>query len=66
MGDKKNPATAAKNRYNAKAYDRIVVVVRKGKKDIIKKAASKAKESVNTFITTAIDDRMKGGGKNGV
>lgn len=64
--DKRNPATAAKNRYNAKNYDRIVVVVKKRKKEIIKKAADEVGESVNTYVNKAIDDRLKEGGDNGI
>lgn len=48
----------AKNRYNSKAYDRIVVVVAKGRKDIIKAAAERAGLSLNAYIVKAIDRQM--------
>ena len=50
---------AVKNRYNAKAYDRINLVVKKGKKDIIKEHATAQGESVNEYIGRAIDERME-------
>ena len=37
-------------KYNAKAYDRIELKVAKGKKDVIKDAAQKQGESLNSFI----------------
>ncbi len=50
---------AVKNRYNAKTYDRIEIVVKKGKKDIIKEHATAQGESVNEYIGRAIDERME-------
>lgn len=64
--DKQNPATKAKNKYNARVYDSLRIVVPKGKKEIIKKAAEDVGESINRFVNKAIDERLKGGGKNGV
>ena len=54
---------AVKNRYNAKAYDRIEIVVKKGKKDIIKEYATAQGESVNEYIGKAIDERMERDGE---
>lgn len=51
-------SAAVKNRYNAKAYDRIEVVVKKGKKDIIKAHAAAQGASVNDFINRAIDEKI--------
>ena len=51
-------SAAVKNRYNAKAYDRVNYVVPKGQLDTIKKAAESSGESVNGYITRAILARM--------
>ena len=51
-------SAAVKNRYNAKAYDRIAVVVPKGHKDIIRSAAEKAGLSLSAYIVKAIDRQM--------
>lgn len=48
-------STKAQNKYIAKAYDRINLVVEKGKKDKIKAHASDHGESVNGFINRAIE-----------
>jgi len=52
-------SSTVKNRYNAKAYDRIEVVVPKGQKDIIKAHAAAMGESVNAFILRAITQAME-------
>ena len=52
-------SSEVKNRWNAKAYDRIELRVKKGHKDIIKAAADEAGLSVNAYIQQAIDERMK-------
>ena len=46
---------AVKNRYNAKAYDRIALVVKKGKKERIKEKADEMGISINGYITALID-----------
>lgn len=51
-------SAAVKNRYNAKAYDRIALVVPKGQKDIIKAHAESQGESLNGFIQRAIAEAM--------
>ena len=51
-------STKAQNKYINKAYDRIALVVHKGRKDIIKAAATAAGESLNGFINQAIDERL--------
>ena len=43
----------------AKAYDRISLIVPKGKKDIIKAHAEAHSESVNGFINRAIDEAIE-------
>lgn len=56
MGGK--TSAAAKNRYNEKAYDRIALVVVKGRKDEIRAAAERAGLSLNAYIVKAIDRLM--------
>jgi uncharacterized protein (DUF1778 family) len=46
-------------KYNAKSYDRIELKVAKGKKDVIKDAAQKQGESLNSFINNAIDEKLE-------
>lgn len=47
-----------KNEFNTKKYDRIGLIVPKGKKAIIKAQADKEGVSVNSFINGAIDDKL--------
>ena len=51
--------TRANNKWNAKAYDRISLVVEKGRKEIIKAHAEAKGESVNGYINRLIDEDMK-------
>lgn len=53
--DAQKEATA---RYNKKAYDRIDVVVPKGKRQLIKDFAASQGKSLNRFICDAIDFQM--------
>jgi len=48
-------ATTAKNKYNAKAYDRLYPYVHKGKKEVYYAAAQVANISLNEFIEQACD-----------
>lgn len=52
-------STKAKNKYNAKAYDRIALQVKKGRKDEIKAHAESKGESLNKFINRAIDETIE-------
>lgn len=52
-------SAAVKNKYAAKAYDRIQLVVKKGKKAEIKAYAETHGYSLNSFINEAIDEKMK-------
>lgn len=45
-------------RYNKKAYDRIDIIVPKGKRRIIKEFAEARGKSTNKFINEAIDKAM--------
>ena len=53
--DAQKEATA---RYNKKAYDRIDVIVPKGKRQIIKDFAASQGKSLNRFICDAIELQM--------
>ena len=44
--------------YNKKAYDRIDIIVPKGKREVIKRFAQKQGKSTNRFINDAIDKAM--------
>ena len=54
-----NSQTRAKNKYNAKAYDNLRIVVKKGRKDIIRAHAEAQGESLNGFVNRAIDEAME-------
>ena len=56
---KGNSQTRAKNKYNAKAYDSLRIVVKKGEKDIIKSHADKQGESLNGFVNRAIVETIQ-------
>ena len=43
------------NEFNKNAYDRISLMLRKGKKELIQQRAQQNGESVNAFINRAID-----------
>lgn len=48
----------ATNKYNAKAYDSLRIVVKKGRKKDIQTHAAKRGESINAFVGRAIDETM--------
>lgn len=50
---------AATARYNKKTYDRIDIVVPKGKREVIKEFARSRGMSTNKFINDAIDKAMR-------
>lgn len=55
-------SAASKNKYNAKVYDRVALVLRKGTqtdKAYVQAAADAAGESLNGYITKAIAQRME-------
>lgn len=51
-------SAAVKNRWNRENYDRIEIIVPKGKKDRIKAHAESRGESVNAFINRAADETI--------
>ncbi len=53
------PQTTASNKYNAKAYDRIALQVKKGRRDIIREYAESKGMSLNGYINKLIEEDMK-------
>lgn len=53
-----NAQKEATARYNKKAYDRIDVIVPKGKRQVIKDFAASQGKSLNRFICEAIEQQM--------
>ena len=58
-----SPASKAQqkavNKYMKRNYDRVNLVMPKGKKDIIQAHAAQQGESVNAYINRAIDEAMQ-------
>ena len=58
-----SPASKAQqkavNKYMKSNYDRVTLVMPKGKKDIIQAHAAQQGESVNAYINRAIDEAMQ-------
>lgn len=52
-------STASQNRYIKKAYDRVNLTMKKGKKEAVQQHAEQRGESVNGFINRAIDEAME-------
>ena len=52
-------SSASKNKYNAKAYDRINLTVPKGQKEKLSAHAEARGESLNGFIKRAIEETIK-------
>ena len=52
-------ATKAKEKYNAKAYDRLAIRVKKGEADKIKAYAEKKGMSLNGYINKLIAEDME-------
>jgi hypothetical protein len=66
--DGKNPRTVANNKYNAKAYDRLSVLIPKGQKEHFKQHAAARNESLNAFVNRAMKEteaRDNAGGSDG-
>lgn len=51
--------TRASNKYAAKAYDRIALQVKKGRRDELRMHAEQRGESLNGFINRAIDEAIQ-------
>ena len=52
-------STAAKNKYNNKAYDRINLIVPKGDKETIKNRAEELGLSLNAYINKLIQEDLE-------
>ena len=52
-------STSSKNKWNAAHYDRVSLMLPKGKKDIIQEHANQQGETVNRFINRSIDNQME-------
>lgn len=52
-------SAAVKNRYAAKAYDRLQIIVKKGRKAEIQAAAEKQGDSLNAYIKKAVREQYK-------
>lgn len=52
-------SSAVKNRYNAKAYDRILLAIPKGMKNEWKERAEESGESLTKFIMNAVAEYTK-------
>jgi uncharacterized protein (DUF1778 family) len=52
-------STTAKNKYNAKTYERISLVVKTGEKASIESYAKEKGQSLNSFINEAIKKAME-------
>ena len=57
---KAKASTIAKNKYNAKAYDSLRIVVKKGRKAEIQAHAEQRGESINAFVGRAIEKQWSG------
>ena len=62
-GDNMSKAqTRASNKYNAKAYDRIALQVKKGQREIIREYAESRGMSLNGYINSLIREDMQAHG----
>ncbi len=52
-------SAAVKNRYAAKAYDRLQIIVKKGKKSELQAAAESQGDSLNAYIKKAVREQYK-------
>lgn len=59
MTEKKFDKVKYKNEFISKTYDRINLIVPKGKKDVIKAFADSKGKSINGFVNEAINEKME-------
>ena len=52
-------STASKNKYNAKTYDQLRVVVKKGEREVIKARAEELGLSLNAYINKLIHEDLE-------
>lgn len=58
IGKKGKASTRAQNKYNAKAYDRLAIVVPKGRKADLDTHAKAKGESINSLVNTLLREDM--------
>ncbi len=51
--------TEYKNRFAAEKYDRVGLMLKKGSKEILQKAAEDCSESLNSYIKKAVREQYK-------
>ena len=56
-------STKAKNKYDAKAYDHVNFRVKKGRKAVLQEHAVNQGESLNGFISRAVDNQIENDNK---
>ena len=56
---KTHTSSAVKRRYNEKTYDRLLITVKKGQKEVIQQYAKSMGMSMNAFMVQAIEEAMK-------
>lgn len=57
--EKKFDKVLYNNTFNSKSYDRLNIMVQKGKKEVIKAHAVQKGESLNSFVNRAINETME-------
>lgn len=57
---KAKTSAAAKNEWNEKAYDRVIVMVKAGEKEKLDAAAKAKRQSINRFILESINTAHPG------
>jgi predicted HicB family RNase H-like nuclease len=59
-GNMRESQTRAKRKYDKNHYDHLHIIVKKGKREEIKKAAALQDKTLNGYVIEAIDDKMNG------
>lgn len=54
-----NSASKAKQKYNAKTYDRIQLMIPKGQGEVWKEEAKRRNQSLNAFVIEAVKNYIK-------
>ncbi|MDR0325022.1 MAG: hypothetical protein LBI19_02865 [Oscillospiraceae bacterium] len=59
MSQESKASTRAKNKYRDKTYDRMEIVIPKGRKAELQAHAASRDESLNGFVNRAIDNQVE-------
>ena len=59
MNTQGKPSTKAKNKYRDKTYDRMELILPKGKKEQLRNHILKQGKSLNGFVNEAIEEKME-------